>query len=119
MQRTMMAKVMADDGLDHRADITLLPRMRLRIRDLMAPGTTTSRTVEYAEETVVTNNADVVTEGEQKPESDIQFEPKQSPVRKIAHFIVASKEALDDAPGLQATIDSTLRYGLQLAEERQ
>ena len=48
---------------------------------------------------------------------DYQYELETAPVRTVAHWIPASKQALDDAPALQSQIDSSLRYGLALAEE--
>jgi HK97 family phage major capsid protein len=40
-------------------------------------------------------------------------------VRTVAHFLVASKQILDDAPALQSIIDAELRYGLGLVEDSQ
>ncbi len=104
---------------DRQPDIVMLPQRRLAILDLLSPGRTTSRVVLFAKETVFTDNAGMVSEGSPKPESDIQFEATSTTVKKVAHFIRVSKEALDDAPSLQATIDSTLRYGVALKEEMQ
>jgi HK97 family phage major capsid protein len=98
-------------------DIVALPRRRLTIRALLAPGNTAAKQVEYAKETVFDNQARVVSEGGDKPESNIEFEPATAPVRKIATWVRASKEALDDAPSLQATIDTSLRYMIAAAEE--
>jgi HK97 family phage major capsid protein len=108
-----------DRRVGSEADIILAPRRRLTVRALLGRGTTTSSAVEFAREDVYTNNAGMVSEGGQKPESDLTFEPMQSQVRKIAHFIIVSQEALADAPALSAVIDSSLRYGLSLAEETQ
>src|SRR5215210_1263346 len=54
-----------------------------------------------------------------KPESNYLFELKDAPVRTIAHWTKASRQALDDAPMLQSVIDGELRFGLQLKEETQ
>lgn len=102
---------------DRRPDIVMLPQQRLAVRDLLTVVQTTSNSIEYPRQTVRTNNARVVTEGQAKPESNIDFELKTVPVRTIAHWVKASKQALDDAPMLQGTIDSELRYGLKLIEE--
>jgi HK97 family phage major capsid protein len=61
----------------------------------------------------------MVAEGTRKPESNYAFELKDAPVRTIAHWTKASRQALDDAPMLQSTIDGELRFGLQLKEESQ
>lgn len=102
---------------DRRPEIVGLPQQRLTIRDLLTVSKTTSNSIEYPRQTVRTNNAAVVTEGATKPESTLAFELKTVPVRTIAHWTKASKQALDDAPMLQSTIDGELRYGLGLREE--
>jgi len=93
------------------------PDRKLTIRDLLAPGTTNSAMVEYAQETGYTNNAAVVTEGSTKPTSDLTFELKVAPVRTIAHLFKASRQILDDAPALQSYINARASYGLRLTEE--
>lgn len=101
------------------ADIVMQPRRRITIRGLLGSGATTSKSVEYSREDVFTDLAGVVSEGAEKPESDITFEPKQAEVRKIANTITVSSEALADAPALADVVDTTLRYSLSLAEETQ
>jgi HK97 family phage major capsid protein len=98
-------------------DPVVLPKRRLTIRDLLAPGQTNSNQVWFPRMTVRQNLADVVSEGTTKPQSDFTTELVQTPVVTIAHFMIASRQALDDAPALQSLIDSELRYGLQLVEE--
>jgi HK97 family phage major capsid protein len=104
---------------DRRPEIIATPRQRLRVRDLLAPGTTTSNSVEAIRQTGFVNNAAVVAETTLKPESSITFEPFTVPVRTIAHWVPVSRQAMDDAPQLQSIIDSELRYGLDYAEERE
>jgi HK97 family phage major capsid protein len=104
---------------DRRPDVLRMPRQRLMIRDLLAPGTTTSNSVEAVRQTGFTNNAAVVAETTLKPESAITFEPFTVPVRTIAHWVPVSRQAMDDAPQLQSIIDSELRFGLDYAEERE
>jgi HK97 family phage major capsid protein len=101
--------------------IIAAPMRRMTIRDLIAPGRTSSNSVEYVRETGFTNNASVVSENptNDKPESDIEFELDQAKVATIAHLVRASKQILDDAAGLASFIDGRLRYGLQLKEELQ
>lgn len=102
---------------DKRSEVVMLAKQRLTIRDLVAPGNTESNSVQYPRQTLRTNAAAVVAEGTKKPESSFAFELKDAPVRTIAHWTKASRQAMDDAPMLQSTIDGELRYGLQLAEE--
>jgi HK97 family phage major capsid protein len=103
------------------AGIIAAPMRRMTIRDLIAPGRTSSNMQEYVRETGFTNNANVVSENptNDKPQSEIEFELIQGGVKTIAHLVRASKQILDDANGLSSYIDSRLRYGLQLKEEAQ
>lgn len=96
-----------------------LPQRRMTIRNLLAPGRTISNAFKYVKETGFTNNAAVVSEGTEKPESTMTFDVVTGNVATIAHWMNASKQILDDAPGLQSIIDNRLRYGLQLREEAQ
>lgn len=96
-----------------------LPDRRLTVRDLITPGRTNSNAIQYVRESGFTNNAAVVSESALKPESDVDFELITVPVTTIAHWMLASKQILDDAPALQSHIDGRLRYGLAYAEERE
>lgn len=96
-----------------------LPQRRMTIRSLLAPGTTSSSTIEYDREVGFTNNAAPVAEGAQKPQSEMQYTDETAPVRTIAHWMRASVQILADAPGLASMIDNRLRYGLAFAEENQ
>lgn len=96
-----------------------IPNRRLTIRDLVAPGRTVSNLVRYLKETGFTNNAAPVAEGTRKPESNITYALTDASVKKIAHFIKASTEILEDFPALQSQIDGRLTYGLDLLEENQ
>lgn len=91
------------------------------IRDLLLPGTTSSNAVEYVEETGFQNAAAPVAENPDnpKPQSDLTFELKTSPVRTIAHWFAASRQVLNDIPLLLSYIDNRARYGLRYVEENQ
>lgn len=99
--------------------MTSLPNRQLRVRDLIAPGTTSASSIEYPQETGFTNNAGMTAEGTLKPESSLKYGLKNAPVRKIAHWMRASNEILADAPALQSMIDERLRYGLAFKEDGQ
>lgn len=99
--------------------LTNLQNRQLRVRDLIAPGTTSSSSIEYPQETGFTNAAGMTAEGTLKPESSLKYGLKQAPVRKIAHWMRASSEILADAPALQSMIDERLRYGLAFKEDGQ
>lgn len=102
-----------------------IPNRRLRIRQLLTTGNTTSNLVQYVQENVFTNNAGpqaggsptVAGEGQIKNESDITFQLKNAAVATIAHWIQASRQVLDDAPMLASYINGRLLYGLALEEE--
>lgn len=89
------------------------------VADLLMQGGMDGNTVEYYEETGFTNNADTVAEGAEKPESAIVWTLRTEHARKIAHWIPASKEALDDVSFLESTIRNRLRFGVQRKEEAQ
>lgn len=95
------------------------PPRRLTIRDLVAPGTTESNSIEYIRETGFTNNARTVAENTAKPYSDLTFALATANVRTIAHLFKASRQMLDDAKALKSYIDGRARYGLTMAEEAQ
>lgn len=96
-----------------------IPERRMTVRDLLTPGRTASNAIQFVQETGFTNNAAVVSEGVQKPESNITFDLVTKSVATVAHLIYASKQILDDAPMLQSHIDGRLRYGLAYVEEAQ
>lgn len=97
--------------------IDVMPKQRLFIRDLIAPGRTSSPAIFWVQQTGFTNAARVVAENTAKPYSDIAFDTKITPVTTIAHMFKASKQILDDFAQLQSTIDAEMRYGLKYAEE--
>ncbi|HEM8507858.1 TPA: phage major capsid protein, partial [Citrobacter koseri] len=66
--------------------IDTAPKQRLFIRDLIAPGRTSSPAIFWVQQTGFTNNAAVVPENTQKPYSDIQFATKITPVTTVAHL---------------------------------
>lgn len=96
---------------------------RMTIRDLLPSSGTGANTVEYPVLDTFTNNAAIVfsspgdRENVTKPESQMVFSLATARVETIAHFIKASKQVLDDSPGLKDVIDRELVYGLKLEEE--
>lgn len=104
---------------DRQREPVMIPRQRLTVRDLLAQGQTGSNLIKFTKQTGRTNNARVVTEGHQKPESNVTFELAEAPVRTIATWIPVSRQVMDDAPLLASTIDSELRYFIGLEEEEE
>lgn len=94
---------------------------RMTVRDLLMSGRTSSNAIQYPKETGFTNSADTHTEtaGTAKPQSEIKFDIETSSVTTIAHWVLATRQILDDVPMLQSYIDGRLRYGLAYAEEQQ
>jgi HK97 family phage major capsid protein len=94
---------------------------RMTVRDLLTPGRTNSSSIQYPKETAFTNSAATHTEtgGTAKPQSEIRFDIATASVTTIAHWVLATRQILDDAPMLQSYIDGRLRYGLRYAEEAQ
>ncbi|EAA4243837.1 phage major capsid protein [Salmonella enterica subsp. enterica serovar Bareilly] len=99
--------------------IDTTPKQRLFIRDLIAPGRTSSPAIFWVQQTGFTNKAAVVAENTTKPYSNIAFATKITPVTTIAHMFKASKQILDDFAQLQSTVDAEMRYGLKYVEEQE
>lgn len=99
----------------------ILPKLfeRLTVADLMASGSTSSNLVRYMRETLATNGADGVAEGADKPESALEFDAVDEPVKKIATFLPVTDEMIEDAPQLRSYIDARLRLFVQIEEERE
>ncbi|SHF05085.1 phage major capsid protein, HK97 family [Kaistia soli DSM 19436] len=100
-------------------EIVGIPRRQMTIRQLLSVGRTISNSIEYARMVARTNNAAVVAENTLKAESGYTWEPRDAPVRTIAHWVPVSRNAMDDIPQLQGEIDGELRYGLDLVEENE
>ena len=104
---------------DIQTDVRTMPRRALRVRSLFSPGRTTSNAIWWPKQTGFTNSAATVAEGDLKPKSELKFENETWTVKTIAHWVLASKQILDDVPVLQSLIDSDLRYGLDYVEDLQ
>jgi HK97 family phage major capsid protein len=104
---------------DRQTSIIELPRRKLRVRQLFTPGQTSSNLIQWPKQKGRTNNAATVAEGALKPQSDLQFEMGNWAVTTLAHWMLASRQILDDSPALMSIIDSELRYGLEFVEDDQ
>ncbi len=89
------------------------------VGDLMLQGTTDSNVLSYFEETTFTNAAATVAEGATKPESALDFTERTDTVRKIATWIPATSEFLEDNAGIRSYIEQRLRFMLAREEEDQ
>jgi hypothetical protein len=108
------------------------PQRTFRVRDLFPAAGTSASLIDYFRVTGFANDPDNADQSGAasvpdrdgnafalKPQSKLQFESKQAPVRTIAHWEAAHRNVLDDVPQLRATIDNELLYGLRLEEDRQ
>jgi HK97 family phage major capsid protein len=89
------------------------------IADLMLESNIDRGTVEYYEETTVTNAATTVSEGATKPESALAWTLRTETARKIGTFIPATSESLDDNAALEGQIRGRLAYMVRRVEEAQ
>jgi HK97 family phage major capsid protein len=96
---------------DRQAGIIGLNQRQPTVRRLIAPGQTESNAIQYVRETGFTNNAAPVSEGGQKPKSEITFDLKTVTVQTIANLMDASRQILADAPQLRSFIDERLLWG--------
>lgn len=97
-------------------------RQRFFVRDVLTVQSTGLASVPYIRELNAQTNetgASAVSEASAKPEVTMQFESDDAPIRKIAAWIQATEEALNDAPTLRGYIDNRLAYMLKVREEQQ
>ncbi len=97
-------------------------RRRLFVRDLLNVVGTNLGSVPYIREYNAATNetgATAVAEASAKPEVTMEFERDDAPIRKIAAWVQATEEILEDAPTVRGYIDGRLGYMLMLREEAQ
>lgn len=104
---------------DYRPGIVGLPQRPLTMADLIMPGTTESNLITFMQETGFTNAAAGVLEAGLKPESTLVFAAASQALVKLATWIPATEELLEDVPGMRSYIDARLRLGVQLTEDTQ
>jgi HK97 family phage major capsid protein len=100
--------------------VVATPQRRFTIRDLLTPGRTDKNAIQYVKETGFTNNAATVSK-HRRDQAAVRYPVRYRHVgvSTIAHWVLATKQILDDVPQLQSYIDGRLRYGLQFVEENQ
>lgn len=101
------------------AGVLPLPQRRMTVRDLLTPGRMDGNTLEFVKETGFTNAAATVAEGAAKPQSTMKLDLVSTGAKVIAHWMKASRQALDDVAQLRSIIDERLLYGLAYVEEAQ
>ena len=104
---------------DQRLPLVRSAQDETTVGDLVLPGRTDSNVVSYYEETTFTNAAATVAEGGTKPESALAFTERTDTVRKIATWIPATSEFLEDNAGIRSYIEGRLRFMVEREEEDQ
>ena len=91
----------------------------IAVTDLFATITATTNTVRYAIEGTAVSGAAGVAEGGTKPESTLDLDTVDEPVKKIATSITVSDELIEDAAAAQGFVGGRLTQFVRLEEERQ
>lgn len=99
--------------------VAIPKRPDLVLRDLVTVVPVATGSIEYPKQTTRTNAAAPVAEGTTKPYSNYGWSRVTTNVRTLAHLAKLTRQAVDDAPRLQAEVDAEMRYGLALAEDAQ
>lgn len=94
-------------------------RRAFSVRDLLVVRRTSAPSIEYLRATRTGAAAIQVNEGDEKAELAMGFDLVQAPVKTIAAWVPASRQALDDASMLADYIDTELRDALRLTEDAQ
>lgn len=100
-------------GVQEMAGIVGLPRRKLVIESLIPHIPTSAGSMSWVKETEFTNNAAVVAEAAQKPESQPAFEKYNVNIETVAHYCKISEQLAADAPAVEAYINTIMLYGLQ------
>lgn len=106
---------------ERRPGIIERPVQALTIRSLIpavpvGPGVST---INFVREELPEGGPAMVAETTLKPKTQFKFSQDSETVKTLAHLADASKQILDDAPGLQAFITNRMTYMLNLLEENQ
>jgi HK97 family phage major capsid protein len=91
----------------------------LGVGDLFGQSQVTTSQVRYIVEGTATNAAGGVAEAAAKPESTLGYTETVEPIKKIATVLPVSDEMLEDAPSIQAYLNSRLTLFVRVEEERQ
>ncbi len=84
----------------------------VQITDVIPSSPTNQAAIVYMEETTLTLNAAEAAEGGQFAESAFALTERSSTVRKIAHFVPATDEQLEDEAQSGGYLDRRMRFGL-------
>ncbi len=84
----------------------------VQITDVIPSSPTNQAAIVYMEETTLTLNAAEAAEGGSFAESAFALTERSSTVRKIAHFVPATDEQLEDEEAAGGYLDRRMRFGL-------
>lgn len=101
------------------SEIARPPQRRPFLRQLVSNRPVSSLYVAWAEMANRDGAADTVAEGAKKPQIDFDIVEASKKVEKIAAFIKASKESLDDIPYLRSEINQELGEQINLKLDQQ
>jgi HK97 family phage major capsid protein len=100
--------------------VFMTPDRPLFVRQLVNNAPTSGDAVTIMREKLFTNSS--APQGGQlvsKAKSDVTYESITVPVETLAHYFIASRQVLSDAPRLRAMIDQRSAYGLNLTMDAQ
>ncbi len=105
---------------DRRPEVYMEPERPRFVRELIPSIPTASNAVEVMRELVFTNSAGMQSaELQAKAKSNLTYELVTVNIRTLAHYFVASRQVLSDAPMLQGLINRRGIYGLNLLGDAQ
>lgn len=90
----------------------MIPQRALRVRDLVNVTTTNTDTIEYVVEVTHDSAAAETSYGALAPESSYEYERREVSVKRIPHFVKATKGNLADQGQLRGLLDGNLIYGV-------
>lgn len=90
-----------------------LPLETVTILDMISVGQTDTEIVEWAKQTVATNNAASAAEGVAFLESDYHWDVVTAQVQEIGHYAKTTKRALKDEGQLRTLVDQDMIDGLR------
>jgi HK97 family phage major capsid protein len=94
-------------------DRGLVPFRLPTLIDIFPTGTTDAPLIEYVQVVAVPGSADVVAEGERKPEQGLELKDESAKVVTIAGWIKVNRNAMNDAAGLAAMINQLLPFDVR------
>ncbi|MBA3742497.1 phage major capsid protein [Sporichthya sp.] len=112
-------QVAVSDYLTMPAGTFPILRDAFRVLDLIPVEATAAASVTYYRGNAAASNAKVVGEGGQKPLSDPSYTAVTEGVRKVAHYIDVSEEAITDLSSFRDMVESEALMGLLNEENSQ